>query len=199
MKKIVALALITITFNLTVMGQKKYKEIRITKTSETINVSADDLWQIVGPGFQNVGDWITTIDLSTGFGEPEFEGATCSERTCHVNFAGYDKVSEKLTMYNKANRELAYKVTDGMPGFVLYAYNHWTITEIGPNQCTAQMVSTLHLKRFQGFFLGRIMKRKFGKGLDKVFVELKAYAETKEVSEAKKLRIKELEKKKINT
>ena len=35
--------------------EQKVKEVSITKTGEVINVSAEELWKIVGDDFANVG------------------------------------------------------------------------------------------------------------------------------------------------
>lgn len=197
MKKKLAIILIVLTSIPTVMAQKerKFKAIKLVRTSEPINVSADSLWKIVRE-FQNVGQWITNIDSSSGSGEPEFVGATCSERVCNIGgIKGYDTVSEKLYLHNENTREIAYEVLHGMPSFILYANNHWTVNELGSNQSTLTMDSNIHVKRFKGFFLGGMMKKNFSKNFEQAFEDLKVYAETGEVSEAKKARIKQLERK----
>ncbi len=195
MNKTIGLILISIMFNLTVMAQKKkYKEIKITNTSEIINVSADSLWSIVRE-FQDVGVWLTGIDKAMGFGEPEFEGASCSKRTCHVNVKGYNELQEKLTLFNDDKRELAYELTDGGPSFLLFASNHWTVTKIGPNQSVLRMDATMHLKGFMGFLFGGKIRRTVANGLPEALNEIKIYAETGHVSEEKKARMEKLKKK----
>ncbi|OJJ14930.1 hypothetical protein BKI52_40980 [marine bacterium AO1-C] len=185
----------TLPLNAVIPTQKtrKYKEIRITQTSEVINVSAVTLWQIVSD-FENVGQWTSTLKRSTGAGKPEFEGASVSERVCHTNIKGYDHIHEKLTMYNEANKELAYKVTKGLPRFVLLASNHWTVHEVGANQSIIKMEATTRLTRFMGFLFGSRMKKTALKALKTVLEELKVYAETGEVAEAKKVQMRKLRK-----
>ncbi len=192
MNKIIALIVVSITFNLTVMAQKKkYKEIRITHTSEIINVSADSLWNIVRE-FQDVGVWLSGIDKAIGSGTPEFEGASCSERVCHVNVKGFNVLHEKLTLFNDTTRELAYELTEGGPGFVVFVGNHWSVSEIGANQSILKMEATMHLKKFIGFLFGGKIRRTVKKGLPEALSEIKIYAETGNVSEAKKVRIEKL-------
>ncbi|NMH85918.1 SRPBCC family protein [Flavivirga algicola] len=185
-------------FNLTVMAQKKkkYKEINIIKASDTINVSADSLWNIVKK-FDNVGVYFSGIDHAVGKGEPEFEGATCSERTCYVNLKGYSEIHEKLTLFDEEKRELAYELTSGAPSFMIFAGNHWTIKEISPNQCTLKMHASIRMKRFMGFLFGGKLKRTIEKQLPEALQELKVYAETGDVSQAKKERMVKLKKKNI--
>lgn len=170
---------------------KKFKELKFKITSEVINVSADSLWKIARE-FQNVGVWSTSVDHSTGNGDAEFEGATCNERTCHVDIKGYDQIHEKLTHFDDTTRELAYEITGGTPDFVLFTSNHWTILEIGPDQSMVEMNITIHLKRFIGAILGGRMKKEISKNVRQVQVDLKIYAETGKVSEAKKARMQAL-------
>ena len=83
----------------------------------TINVSADKLWNIIGPGFIEVYKWSSNVDFAEGSGKSEFQGAVCSERACNVNVKGFSKISETLTKYDESKMNLAYVVNDGMPGF----------------------------------------------------------------------------------
>lgn len=184
------------TFNSSAMARdgKKYREVKVIKTSKVINVSADSLWNLVKE-FDKVGEYLSGIDRTVGSGEPEFEGATCSNRTCHVNLKGYNEVHEKLTMFNPAKRELAYEFLGGGPPFLLFAGNHWTVTEIGPNQCKLNMEATMHLKKFAGFLFGGKLQKTIERELPISLDEIKLYAETGEISEAKKARNKELEEK----
>lgn len=196
MKQMIVLMILLNPFS-TVMSQtdKKYKEITIVQTSEVIQVSADSLWKIARE-FQEVAVWSSNIKHATGDGEPEFKGATCSERTCHVEgIGGYNKVVEKLILFSDANRELAYEMIEGAPGFVIFARNHWTVSEAGPNQSVIKMHVTMRLKRFAGFFLGGQLKKTVLKNLPIAMQELKVYAETGQVSEAKKNQLREQERK----
>ena len=164
------------------------KEIKISVTSDVIQVSADELWKIVGPGFGDVGAWTSSVDRSSSIGKPQFSDAPCDMRTCHVNISGYSKVSEKLTHYDEFHRQLAYQVTEGVPGFVLLASNHWTIRGVGGNQSVAELNCTLRLTPWLGMLMGGMMKRQILKELATVLQELKTYAETGEVSAKKKKR-----------
>ena len=69
----------------------------------------------------------------------------------------------------------------------------WPI--IGPNQCKTEMTVTMHLKPLMGFLMGGMFKKNIHKILDEVIEDLKIYAETGKISEAKEKRIAQLEKK----
>ncbi len=168
------------------------KEVSQTKRSEVINVSASELWEIVGPGFADAYVWSTAIDHSEGRGEGEFNGASCNERYCEVNAKGFDKVEEKLSLYNEDKMELAYIAYAGLPGFVKFAENHWEVIDLGEGKSQIQMTITMHMKPFMGWLMGGMFRRNLDKTLNSVMDDLKIYAETKEISEAKKKRIAEL-------
>ncbi len=177
-----------------VKKEKKYKIIKTQKTSEAINVSGDSLWNIIRQ-FDDVATWSAAIDKITLHGEPEFHGATCNSRICE-NAKGYGTVHEKMTLFSDELRELAYESTEGGPGFLLYGKNHWTIIQLGPNQSALKMDIEMHLKGVAGFFLKGIIKRSINKEMPQFFNDLKCFAETGEVSDAKKQRKKKLEKRK---
>lgn len=173
--------------------KSKYKIAERTLKSDTINVSADLLWAICRE-FDKTAEWTSTLNHSHGTGEPEFEGTTCSSRTCDTDF-GKRNVVEELIMFSDENKELSYNLTEGSPGFITFANNHWKVTEIGTNQSKIEMKVTIHMKKFAGFFLGGLIKKQMRKQVNTVLEELKIYAETGEVSAAKKEQIEKLQKK----
>ena len=174
---------------------KKYREIKETKVSPVINVDAAELWNIIGPGFSDVSKWSRAVDHATTSGDPTFEGASCSNRYCDLNASGFNKISETIIEYNENDRKLGYTVDSGLPGFVTYMANNWRVIEVGPGQSKAEMNITMRMKPFMGFLMGGLFKMNVNKVLKEVIEDLKIYAETGEVSEAKKARIKKLEKK----
>ena len=185
------LAILTV-LGITAMGAtaqesaKKYKEIKQQKIGPVMNASAADVWQIVGPGFEDAYKWSTAVDHSVGSGEPEFEGATCSKRSCEINAKGFSDIGEQVIEYSDANRVLAYDVVAGLPGFVSSVTNQWTVVEVGPNQSQLQMAITVRMKPFMGAMMGGMFKKKLNTTIDGVISDLKIYAETGEISTEKK-------------
>lgn len=173
---------------------KKMKTLQIPYESEVINVSADELWKIVGDDFAHVGKWATAVDHSSGSGTPDFEGASCSIRGCDVNAKGFSKVQEKLTEFNPENKSLTYEVTKGMPGFVTKAANRWKIVKVTNHSSKIVMSANMEMKRFMGSLMGGMMKRNLSKLLPQIANDLKVYAETGNISESKKQRLAKLNK-----
>ena len=175
--------------------KSKVKVIQETKISPVFNVSADAVWKIIGPGFKNVSVWSRAVDHASTSGQPEFEGASCRNRSCDLNASGFSKISETVIEYDANRRTLGYSVDAGIPGFVTYMANNWRVIEVGPNQCKTEMTVTMHLKPLMGFLMGGMFKKNVHKILDEVIEDLKIYAETGKISEAKEKRIAQLEKK----
>lgn len=151
------------------------REIEIRVLTD-IDVSANVLWQIAGPGFANVAAWTQSVERSTAEGPPVLPGAPCAGRVCHVNIRGYDTLREEITHYDAAAKELAYRVTQGTPSFVLLAQNHWTIRPVSATECQVEMLCTLRLRPIAGLLLGGIMSRQVRSNLEAVCKELRAHA-----------------------
>ena len=183
--------LISHMFESTTMAQQGFDVSR----DITINVSAAELWKMVGPGFVEVYKWSSNVDHATGGGTPEFEGAICSERFCDVNVKGFDKISEKLTKYDEGKMNLAYEVTDGMPGFVTRAVNDWTVVPVNKSQSRLVMKAECRSKGVMGKMMNGMMEKKMSETLETVLMDAKIYAETGEISPAKQERIASLRKK----
>ncbi len=196
MKRTIGLLFVLLTLNTITMGQKKeLKGFELIREGEKINVSAEKLWEIIGPGFGDAYVWATTVDHSTTSGKAEFEGATCSARSCDLSASGFDKIEEKITKYNVQDRSFAYDVTEGLPGFVASASNDWTVISVGHNQSKLIMKADFRVQGFMGSIMKGMMEKKMDKLLAVVLNDLKVYAETGMPSESKQARIKELAKK----
>ena len=161
----------------------------------TIEVSAEKLWDMVGPGFVDVYKWSSNVDHATGKGEGQFAGAVCDERFCDVNVKGFSKISEKLTKYDEQRMNLAYAVQEGMPGFITKAVNDWTVVPVGANEAKLVMKAKFESKGLMGALTRGMMKKKMSETLETVLNDAKIYAETGNISIAKQDRIKKLEKK----
>lgn len=191
MKGIISATILLLTLNSFAMAEKGFDVER----NITINVSAEKLWEMIGPGFVEVYKWSSNVDHAEGSGTPQFDGAVCSDRVCNVNVKGFDKISEKLIKYDEASMNLAYVVQDGMPGFITKAMNDWTVVPIDANHCKLVMNAQFRSKGLMGAMMNGMMKKKMVSTLDMVLNDAKVYAETGQISEEKKDRIAQLSKK----
>ena len=170
---------------------EKRKVVKMSK-SVVVNVSANDLWQIVGPGFAEAGKWSTAVDNSVGHGEGKFDGATCDTRSCDLSAKGFSSVKERITEYDDSNRTLAFDVLEGMPGFVTYTNNRTIITDLGKDQSQAELKITMYMKPFMGWLLGGMLKKNLNDLIDSALDDLKVFAETGKPSGRKQARMKKL-------
>lgn len=185
----------TIALNQETQVKTKSKELKQSKTSGIINVDAYKIWEIIGPGFNDVSNWSRAVDHATTSGKPAFEGASCSNRACDLNASGFNKISETIIEYSESQYKLGYTVDEGLPGFVLYMANHWQVIKVGPNQSKLQMNITARMKPLIGFLMGGMFRKNINKVLEEIIEDLKIYAETGKISEAKRKRIEQLKKK----
>ena len=191
MKNAIKALVLLLTINTGIMAQKGFtleKEI-------VINVSEDQLWDMIGPGFIDVYKWSSNVDHAEGKGQSEFEGAVCNERFCDVNVTGFSKISEELTIYDASKKTLAYAVKDGMPGFVTKAVNQWTVVRVDDSHAKLVMKAEFGSKGLMGSMMNGMMKKKMGTTLETVLNDAKIYAETGQVSQAKQDRMNQLQKK----
>ena len=170
---------------------EKRKEVKMSKSLK-VNVSAKDLWQIVGPGFAEAGKWSTAVDHSAGHGEGKFEGASCDTRSCDLSAKGFSSVKERITEYDDSNRTLAFDILEGMPGFVTYTNNRTMITDLGTDQSQAELQITMYMKPFMGWLLGGMLKKNLNDLIDSALDDLKVFAETGKPSGRKQARMKKL-------
>lgn len=188
MKKLIHTIIAMLAINTSMMAQQEFE----VQKEIIINVSAEELWTMVGPGFIEVYKWSSNVDHAEGSGEAEFEGAVCSNRSCDVNVKGFSSISEKLVKYNVENMSLAYSVTGGMPGFVTKAVNDWTVVSIGKNQSKLVMKAEFGMKGMMGWMMKGMMEKKMTTTLETVLNDAKVYAETGNISAAKQIRMAEL-------
>ncbi|MDG1331097.1 MAG: SRPBCC family protein [Crocinitomicaceae bacterium] len=191
MKNVFRTLAILLTLNTAVMAQKEFNVDREIE----INVSAEQLWEMVGPGFVEVYKWSSNVDHAEGSGKSEFEGAVCSNRSCAVNVKGFSSIAEKLTNYSIDNKTLSYEVVEGMPGFMVLAENTWTVVPISESKSKLVMKGRFSTKGLMGTMMRGMMKKKMGETLEMVLNDAKVYAETGVPSAVKQARIAEFEKK----
>lgn len=191
MKKILNTLIVLLTLNTSIMAQRGFE----VQKEIIINVSAAQLWEMVGPGFIDVYKWSSNVDHAEGKGKPAFDGASCSDRYCDLNVKGFNSISEKVTKYSDKDMNLAYAVTDGMPGFVTKATNDWFVVPLGENQSKLVMKAEFGSKGIMGWMMNGMMEKKMNETLETVLNDAKVYAETGKISKAKEKRIAELAKK----
>lgn len=160
-------------------------KIEITET-ETVNASADRLWEILSDDFLSVSTWASTVDSSEAnpAAVPARAGAATGGRLCEV--PGFGQTDERITRHDADNKSIAYSVAaKKIPGFVKGMENTWTVRATGDSRSTVSIRLSADATGVMGAVMGPMMKKKFASAAARTLADLKIYAETGRVSEAK--------------
>lgn len=130
------------------------KKITVT-SSIAIKASADQVWAILGEGFQDVATWASTVDAAHPHTEvTEFVGAPGGGRVCTV--PGFGETDERFTAFDTSGRTFTYSATAArVPGFVTNLRNTWTIRPLGAGRSEASAAITADVTGV----LGQLMRR----------------------------------------
>jgi hypothetical protein len=96
--------------------------------------------EIIGPGFDRIGEWASAIPHSKKEPGPSARDAPVNARVCTSAVAGVRRLTEQIAAYNPDEMSLTYVATAGMPRFVSRAANTWTVT---PTITIALVVGTI--------------------------------------------------------
>ena len=147
-----------------------------------VNKPASEVWEVLGPQFEDAYKWARGLDHSQGHGEPVFDGAACSNRTCEV--PGFGEIQEVIKKFDAEKHILSYEVTHGFPGFITSAVNTWRLTAQGFNT-KVEMNMEMQTKGIKGAIMGPMMKMNLNKMISGVLSDLKTYVEKGAPSEYK--------------
>lgn len=149
----------------------------------TINASADQAWEIIGPQFVAVDKWMAANPTAEAIPGPALPGAPAKGRNSHMIKKFQPMYQEELiTEYNGAKRSVSTQVTlkDGPKFMPLLGYNAvLTVTEIDDETCQLTYEGVARTKWFSKPMKGMLtnsMKAGFLRGLE----ELGHYIETGE-------------------
>jgi hypothetical protein len=163
------------------------------KLSKQIIVAApaDTVWQVIGPGFDRIGDWATAIPASTAVAAPPVSRAPAGSasttvpalvdapvagRVCTTGIRLVPQVTETLVAYDDANRTLTYEAA-GMPGFVTTARNTWTVTPLGERRCRVTLDAQLDTRGLLGAPARRLLLWQVGRTSRHLADDLRHYVE----------------------
>ena len=151
-----------------------------------IQAAPEVVWEMVGPGFGDIGRWAVSIPGSRPIRGAE-DGPVVG-RVCEVRLPTLEHIEETLIAIDHDARELAY-VGSGLPAIVVEARNHWSVEPAGADG-SASVVTTrghLRLRPLWAVSLAlplRLVLRRQG---NQVLSQLRHYAEHGEPILAKRL------------
>ena len=161
-------------------------KVDIQKTLD-VQAPAEQAWEIIGPNFLNISDWGRGVlrswrneDL-----EVEFEGAPAGGRFCDLGKLGI--ADERILHYHVSNMEISWSAKlESFPGFLSNVRNELRVEEVDANRCRISSNITAELSGIRGWLLGGPIKKNFDKLIGVFLKDWKVYAETGDVSAAKK-------------
>ncbi len=160
--------------------------IDIEQTAE-INASAEDLWRILGEEFTEVGRWASAIDSSAALpgGAEADPDRPAAGRTCHIG--GFGDTEERLVLFDRRNRRLAYTATASrIPSFVHDLRNEWNVAPADGTRSRVTAHITAEATGVLGALMAPFLRRKLGSTLRLSLEDLRIYAESGQVSEARR-------------
>lgn len=159
--------------------------ITIDKT-DTINASADRVWEILSNGFADVGSWASAVDHSEAHEKAAAPaGAAVGGRTCEV--PGFGFTDERFTRYDDADKTFSFSIeAEKIPGFFKNLESTWKVVPTGPNTSEVTTKIAGEATGVMGALASPMMKRKFSGLLNQGYEDLRFYAETGQVSDAKR-------------
>jgi uncharacterized protein YndB with AHSA1/START domain len=120
--------------------------MRIVQHSD-IDVSAEQVWQVVGREFTDIGRWASAIPTSA-------PTSTGDGRECRVpGVPGIDRVTERLIAYDDDTRTLTYVADSGMPRFVRKAVNTWRVKALGESRARVAVSAEVEVAGSARLFL----------------------------------------------
>lgn len=159
------------------------ENIAITKT-DTINTSAERVWEILSDEFTDISSWARNVVNSEANDSAETL-AVGGGRVCEV--PGFGFTDERFTRYDEANKTFSFSVeAEKIPGFFKNMESTWKVVPTGPNKSVVSTKIAGNATGVMGALVGPMMKRKFNGTIDQVYEDLKVYAETGQVSDAKR-------------
>ena len=143
----------------------------------TANAPIDRVWDILGPGYVNAGEWASAVYIShPRVGEAKVAGAPAAGRVCQTSLGPF---TESIEEYDPVNHRVAYSATgEKMPGFVKSLVNSWTLTPAGSGRTKVRMELNADIAFPFNVLMGWMMKMQFRGALKDSIEDLKHYAET---------------------
>lgn len=155
--------------------------------SQEVKSSPAKTWNIIGPDFINISYWARGI-LKSWKNESaprQFENTPAGGRFCEIK--GFGTMDEKIIHYDPEKMEISWSAfTPKLPGFVKNLQNEVKVERIDDKSSRASVNISADLSGVRGLFLGSVLKKNFTKQMQAFLKDWKTYAETGDISEAKK-------------
>ncbi|MEM7727388.1 MAG: SRPBCC family protein [Cyanobacteria bacterium P01_A01_bin.45] len=146
------------------------------KQQVTINTSADLIWEILGPRYDRVAEWASSVHTSEKRNNDVIpQNAPCSGRVCETDLGSF---KENITRYDESKKIISYNAQgEKMPFFVKQLANTWTVTPITNNQAKVDMCMEISIMPVFNLVMGPMMRMQMSGVAKKAIEELKYFVE----------------------
>ena len=162
------------------------KKLNIKQSVEA-KTNVANAWEIIGPNFITISFWGRGIlkSYNNDSLKPKFDGAPAGGRYCEIN--GFGKLDEKIIHYSEKDYEISWSAEgEKLPKFVSGLQNEIKIEKIDDNTCRITSHISANLNGLLGLVMGGMIKKNFTKQISAFLNDWKTFAETGDISEAKK-------------
>lgn len=153
------------------------------QNSITIGRDADQVWEIVAHRFAEVGEWSSAVTFSGNNPRaPIPDGASVGGRVCSV--PGIGELEETFIAYSEEGKQFTFAAT-GLPSYISLAQN--TVTVRPTANGSSEVSLDIHMETTAiGRVMGPMFKIRLRNTLNTYLAELKAYAESGQLSPKKR-------------
>lgn len=139
-------------------------------TVNTVEVAADDAWEIIAERFGDAAEWVSSLSSSHLDQEQIEVGAS------RIGQLGKRQLREQVTRLDRGARVFSYELIDP-PGAVLEATNTWSVSAV--NAARSEVESELNIGLHKALTpLSPLVKLGLKRQLTKAFDEFRVFAET---------------------
>jgi hypothetical protein len=148
-----------------------------------VNNSITAAWQILGIEFAHASRWASAVNHSEAKGG-QFGESSCEERGCETSLG---RISEQLISFSSKDYSLSYKVSAGMPSFVKFASNTWTLEPVNEKSCKLKIIILIQTSGISGKLMTPLLYLQMAKIGNELLEDFAWYVE-KGVPHARKLK-----------
>ena len=147
-----------------------------------IDAPADVVWEVLAHRFGDIAEWASIMKSSKGIIDDASPlDAPVSARVCKAK--GFGEVREELRDYDEQNMRFRYEAVKGLPFFIKYAENNWSVKALTEGRSEVTCRGVLRMGWFAGTFLFPLFNAQMQKVGDRLFQDLKAFVEKKATAE----------------
>lgn len=138
-----------------------------------LNASADAIWTLLAERFADIGEWAEFVERS----QLEGDLGAGAVRTCELKPSpvGSGTIKEKISHFDRGRQELSYIILSGLPGFVRFLENAWTMEALSGDRAEVRSAMTIRLAWWMAP-LSPLIARQFRKTIHGFMSELERNA-----------------------